>query len=253
MVDTFGWRCKFGVITPSTNTIVQPDYDERRPHGVTNHVSRMHIPDDPVASDEDFNELIRRIDVALEQSVERVMTCKPDHIVLGISAESIWGGGLAPAEQIVKRIRALSSPEMKVTQAAYAFPAALQALGIAPGATIGLVTPYFPVAEKHLKEYVEAIGYRLGKSTHLSCGGPTLIAHVDEATLRGAVRQVDGPDIEAIIQFGANLAMSRVAVEAEKWLEKPVLAVNPTTYWHALRSHGIVDRQAGQGRLFWEC
>ncbi len=158
MVDTFGWRCKFGVITPSTNTIVQPDYDDRRPVGVTNHISRMHIPDEPVKSDADFNELIRRIDVALEGALERVLTCKPDHIVLGISAESIWGGGLKPAEDIVRRIRLLAGPAMKVTQAAYAFPAALQALGVMPGATIGLVTPYFPVAAKHLKEYVEAIG-----------------------------------------------------------------------------------------------
>ena len=26
MVDTLGWRGKFGVITPSTNTVVQPEY-----------------------------------------------------------------------------------------------------------------------------------------------------------------------------------------------------------------------------------
>jgi len=252
VVDAFGWRAKFGVITPSTNTIVQPDYDDLRPHGVTNHISRMHIPDDPVNSDEDFNELIRRIDVALEEALDRILTCKPDHIVLGISAESIWGGGLAPAEQIERRIRAKAGSEMKVTQAAYAFPAALQALGIAPGATLGLVTPYFPVAEKHLKEYVEAIGYKLGKSVHLSCRGPTLIAHVAEATLRDAVKAVDGTDTAAIIQFGANLAMSRVAIEAEQWLGKPVLAVNPTTYWHALRSHGIDDKSPRGGRLFWE-
>lgn len=253
MVDTFGYRAKLGVITPSTNTIVQPDYDDRRPVGVTNHISRMHIPDEPVKSDADFNELIRRIDVALEGALERVLTCKPDHIVLGISAESIWGGGLKPAEDIVRRIRALAGPDMKVTQAAYAFPAALQALGVMPGATIGLVTPYFPVAAKHLKEYVEAIGYRLGKSVHLSCGGPVVIGHVDEPTLRRAVKEVDGPEAEAIIQFGANLPFSRVAIEAEAWLGKPVLAVNPTTYWHALRTHGIDDRKQGFGRLFAEC
>lgn len=252
MVDTFGWRCKFGVITPSTNTIVQPDYDDRRPVGVTNHISRMHIPDDPVGNDADFNELIRRIDVALEGALERVLTCRPDHIVLGISAESIWGGGLKPAEDITRRIRAKAGPDMKVTQAAYAFPAALQALGIEPGATIGLVTPYFPVAAKHLKEYVEAIGYKLGKSVHLSLKSPVLIAHADEPTLRQAVKEVDGPEAEAIIQFGANLAFSSVALEAEKWLGKPVLAVNPTTYWHALRSHGIADRLQGFGRLFAE-
>jgi maleate isomerase len=74
MPDVLGWRCKFGVVTPSTNTVVQPEYDDMRPAGVTNHVARMHIPNDPVRSDDDFAELIRRIDASLEGAVERVMT-----------------------------------------------------------------------------------------------------------------------------------------------------------------------------------
>ena len=105
MSDLLGWRKKFGVVTPSTNTIVQPEYDDMRPSGVTNHVARMYIPDDPVESDDDFNELIRRIDAALEDAVKSVMTCRPDHLVLGISSESIWGGGLEPSRRILARIR----------------------------------------------------------------------------------------------------------------------------------------------------
>src|SRR6188508_2436035 len=104
MGDTLAWRRKYGVVTPSTNTVVQPEYDNLRLPGVTNHIARMHIPDEPVRSDEDFNELIRRIDVALEEAIDRVVTCRPDHIVLGISAESIWGGGLEPSRKIAKRI-----------------------------------------------------------------------------------------------------------------------------------------------------
>ena len=156
MVDTLGWRCKFGVITPSTNTVVQPEYDDMRVPGVTNHLGRMHIPDDPVATDEDFNELIRRIDVALEEAVDRVMTCKPDHFILGISAESVWGGGLEPSRRIAERIRQRAGFDIGITQAADALPAALQAYGVKR--RIGLITPYFPVAEGHLREFLEAIG-----------------------------------------------------------------------------------------------
>ena len=36
-------------------------------------------------------------------------------------------------------------------------------------------------------------------------------------------------------------------------LGKPVIAVNVATYWHALRTNGIVDRKSGFGRLMWEC
>ena len=43
MVDYLGYRAKMGVTTPSTNTVVQPEYDDMRPPGVTNHLGRMHI------------------------------------------------------------------------------------------------------------------------------------------------------------------------------------------------------------------
>ena len=36
---------KFGVLAPSTNTSVQPEFDSMRPAGITNHFSRIHIPD----------------------------------------------------------------------------------------------------------------------------------------------------------------------------------------------------------------
>ena len=53
MVDALGWRMKFGVIAPSTNTAVQPEFDAMRPRGVTNHFARIHIPNDPLRGDED--------------------------------------------------------------------------------------------------------------------------------------------------------------------------------------------------------
>ena len=46
MRDYLAWRLAFGVTTPSTNTVVQPEYDDMRPPGVTNHLARMVIPDD---------------------------------------------------------------------------------------------------------------------------------------------------------------------------------------------------------------
>ena len=54
MRDYLAWRLAFGVTTPSTNTVVQPEYDDMRPEGVTNHLARMVIADDPVTSDADF-------------------------------------------------------------------------------------------------------------------------------------------------------------------------------------------------------
>jgi maleate isomerase len=249
MVDTIGWRRLYGVVTPSTNTVVQPEYDDMRPDGVTNHIARMHIPDDPVQSDADFDELIRRIDVALEGAVDRVVTCRPQHLILGISAESIWGGGSAPSRKIAARIRARAG-DLPITQAADALPAALKAFGVKK--KIGLVTPYFPTAEKHLKAFFDEIGIEIVRAVHLSCTSPVLIAHVPGERLKVAIDEVNVAGVEAIVQFGANLPMGRVAAEAEPVVGKPVIAVNTATYWHALRTGGIADKVMGVGRLLAE-
>jgi maleate isomerase len=58
--------------------------------------------------------------------------------------------------------------------------------------------------------------------------------------------------VDAIVQCGTNLAFAKVAAMAEFWLEKPVVAINTATYWHALRSNGIMDRVAGFGALLSE-
>ena len=44
MTDILGWRHRFGVLGPSTNTVVQPDMEAMRPVGVTNHYSRIFTP-----------------------------------------------------------------------------------------------------------------------------------------------------------------------------------------------------------------
>ena len=78
---------------------------------------------------------------------------------------------------------------------------------------------------------------------------PVQIAHTTDAMCRNALRQLDGDDVDAIVQVGTNLSMVRFAAAAELFLGKPVIAINTATYWHALRAVGIADRLQGFGRL----
>ncbi|MEJ0071984.1 MAG: hypothetical protein WDO24_28320 [Pseudomonadota bacterium] len=174
--------------------------------------------------------------------MKRVLTCRPDHLVLGNFGREHLGRALEASRAIAKRVAALAGP-IGLTQAADALPAALARCGVRE--KIAIVTPYFPVAEDHLQEFARAIGYRAVRTRHLSCIGPVAIARTGEAELRAALQAVDAPEVEAIIQFGANLPMARLAAEAEQWLGKPVIAVNVATYWHALRSIGNRRPTAG--------
>ena len=85
-----------------------------------------------------------------------------------------------------------------------------------------------------------------------ACRSWTLIAEQTTDTLRTALRELDGDDVDAIVQVGTNLSMVKLAAAAEMWLGKPVIAINTATYWHALRANGIQDRMDGFGRLLAE-
>jgi maleate isomerase len=63
------------------------------------------------------------------------------------------------------------------------------------------------------------------------------------------LRALDGDDVDAIVQVGTNLAAIEICAEAERWLGKPVLAINAITYWDALRRSGIDDRVQGYGSV----
>ena len=67
--------------------------------------------------------------------------------------------------------------------------------------------------------------------------------------MRDALAELDGDDIDGLVQVGTNLAMARLAGQAETWLRKPVVAINTAIYWHALRGSGITDRKSGFGSL----
>ncbi len=105
MTDSLGFRRKFAVIAPSTNTSVQPEFDAMRPRGVTNHFGRIHIPNDPVHNDDDFNTLIGNIRKETMHAIDQVMTCEPDYLVMGMSSETFWDG-LEGSQRLMERVEA---------------------------------------------------------------------------------------------------------------------------------------------------
>ena len=244
MVDALGWRMKFGVVAPSTNTAVQPELDAMRLRGVTNHFSRIHIPNDPLRGDADFETLIDRVRGELLAAVDRVMTCEPDHLIMGMSSETFWDG-LEGSEKLRERIEAHAG--IAVTMGSEASRRALERYGDIK--RIGVVTPYMPVADQQVRRFFTDCGFEVVRLVGLKCASPVLIAHVGERELCDAVLAVNGPDVEAIVQVGTNLAMAELAAAAELWIDKPVLAINTATYWWALRRNGITDPIDGFGPL----
>ncbi|HTY69494.1 MAG TPA: arylmalonate decarboxylase [Alphaproteobacteria bacterium] len=247
MADVLGWRKKFGVMGPSTNTVVQPDFDDMRPAGVTNHYSRIFTPNTQAVSNESFMSGARLIGQNTLDAVRSVMTCSPDYLVLGMSAVTFFDG-IEGANRFQRTIE--EETGLKLSCGSHACAAALKAYGGVK--RIAFFSPYFPTANAEVRRYFSECGYEVVRDVSLRCPSWLAIAEVTPETCRKTIQSLDGDDVDAIIQVGTNLSMIRLAAAAELWLGKPVIAINTATYWHALRANGIKDRVSGFGRLLEE-
>ena len=247
MTDVLGWRKKFGVLGPSTNTIVQPEYDAMRPAGVTNHYSRIYTSDTQAVSDETFMAGTRVISNNVLEAVAGVMTCCPDYLVMGMSAITFYGG-VNGANTFQKKIEAAAG--VGVSIGSHSTTAALRAYDDVK--RIAFVSPYFPIANKEVRRYFEESGFEVVRDLCLRCPSWIAIAEVPQDELRKTLHELNGDDVDALVQVGTNLCMAQLAGELEESLDKPVIAINTATYRHALRSNAIQDKIQGFGRLLGE-
>ena len=243
MTDALGWRKKFGVIVPSTNTIVEPDFHRMSVPGVTPHMSRIHIRDQNLDSDEAFERLLEQIRIEIEHAVERVVTAEPDYMVMGMSAETFWDG-VEGNRKFTKMISDWAGG-LSVATGAEACERALKLYGVKK---IGVVTPYQPIGDKNVTRFFNDLGYDVTGIKGFRCPTAISIANVSEKELRDALIEVN-KDADALVQVGTNLSMLSLADEAERWLGKPVIAINAATYWMALRDNGINEKIYGCGSL----
>jgi maleate isomerase len=245
--NVVGPRGRFAVIIPSTNTVVEQDLMAIRPDGVSFHYGRMYISSPGLASDADFEALLGQIRGSISTAVRDVVTCNPTYMLMGMSAETFWGGveGNTAFEQRISE----QSGGLRVSTGASACRDALKQFG---AKRIAVFSPYQPVADRQVGTFFTEAGFDVRAITGLRCATATAIAEVSEDTIAETIAAIDSPEVDAIVQVGTNLSFVNQAVALEASLGKPVISINTATLWHALRANGITDQPAGFGRLLQE-
>lgn len=246
MTDVLGYKGVFGVLAPSTNTVVEPDFYRMAVPGITAHVGRIHIRNQNLTSNDDFESLLVQIRQEIEAACDRVLTAEPDYLVMGMSAETFWGG-VEGATQFQEHIESYTGKKL-----ATGAEACKRALEIHNAKKIAVVSPYQEIGDRNVVQYFNEIGHDVVNIKGLRCPSAVAIARVDEATLRRTVEEIDTPEVDAIVQVGTNLSMVGLADQLEAELGKPVIAINAATWWLALRENGINDQLTGFGSLLRE-
>jgi maleate isomerase len=246
MVDVLGYRAKIAVLVPATNTIVEPELYAMLPRGVTVHTGRMSVWQRSLHPDRPELEVLDEVSATIEPSVRQIVLCAPNHLIMGISAPSYWGG--REGSNLFGR-RLEEQAGVPVTTGAGALDSALRTFG---ARRVAVLTPYAPAIGDRVQRFLEESGYEVVAAVSMGVAPPLAIAAVHAEQIRGALRELDRAEPEVIVQSGTNLPMARLADEAEGWLGKPVVSINAALLWDALRRLGIPDRVEGFGRLLRE-
>ncbi|EXJ94473.1 hypothetical protein A1O1_02869 [Capronia coronata CBS 617.96] len=244
MVGLMANRAQFGLILPSTNTSVEAEFGAMTVPGVSWHSGRIFVNNPDLSTSEAMEEFLVDLRKEIVRAVQSVCHAKVDYLVMGMSAETFWGGAQGAQEFI--NFMSETSNGLKVSTGADSCRAVMKVYG---AKRIGIITPYQPVGDQQVIDFFTQIGCDVAALHGLKCATATSISDVPADELKDAFRKVDGPDVDLLIQAGTNLLCAKVAAEMEEELGKPVIAINTATVWHAYRTNGIMDQIKGWGSL----
>mgnify|MGYP006444241985 FL=1 len=175
-----------------------------------------------------------------------ILTAEMDYIMMGMSAETFWGGLEGNAE-FESRLRDVMGPDMGLTSGANAVQDALNSFGVK---NISVVSPYQEVGDVQVLRFFEESGFNVINNIGLRCDTATSISHTPQKdVIQCVVNDLDGDNVDAIVQVGTNMSNSDLFPTLEKQLQKPCIPINVATIWHSYRALGIDDKFIGKGWL----
>lgn len=234
----FGWRAKIGLIVPSRNVVMEPEFNHLVPPGVSVHTSRMFrtVPDVAVATQAEMMGYA-------EEAAQLVAAARVNVIILGCTSATFIGGTGNDEEINCQLTEKTGVPAITTSSAVVE---ALHALAVRK---ITIVTPYIAEVNEREQCFLEGYGFSV-----LAIGGFGLRSTYDIAAIQPSeivryAKSFDRPEGEALFLSCTNLRGTEAVEKLERELKKPVISSNQASLWLALKRLNISDPIEGCGQL----
>jgi maleate isomerase len=227
---------RIGLLVPSSNTTVEPEFYRALPREVTLHVARLYL--DKIATG-----TIASMVSDIEMQSRSLASADVDIIVLGAAAPSFLKG-LGYDREMAKKIEAASGK--RATTTSTALIEALQYLGVS---RVVLGAAYDDKVNALAKSFLEVNGFNVLDAQGLGLVDNLVVGRLDATSAYELARKIDRPDAEAIVLACTNWKTMDVIERLERELGKPVLSTTQVTIWTALRAIGRIEGVPGYGRL----
>ncbi len=233
------WRTfvsRIGLLVPSSNTTVEPEFYRALPPGVTLHVARLFLTQ--ISTD-----AILGIVQDLETQSRGLASADVDVIVLGATAPSFLKG-LGYDRELIARIEAATGK--RATTTSTALVAALRHVG---ASRIVLGAAYDDRVNAIAQAFLEANGIEVLAARGLGMVDNLAVGRLGSDSAYELARKIDRPDAEAIVLACTNWKTMDAIERLERELGKPVISTTQASLWAALRIIGRIEGVAGYGRL----
>jgi len=227
---------RIGLLVPSSNTTVEPEFYRALPHGVTLHTARLYLTQITPAS---ILDMVRD----LETQCRNLASADVDVIVLGATAPSFLKG-LGYDRELIKTIETTAGK--RATTTSTALIEALQYLGVS---RVVLGSAYDDKVNAIARKFIEASGVEVLAAHRLDLVDNLTVGRLDVSSAYELARKIDRPDAEAIVLACTNWKTMDAIERLERELGKPVVSTSQVSVWDALRMIGYRREIPGYGRL----
>jgi maleate cis-trans isomerase len=230
---------RFGLLTPSSNTVQEPEFFAALPPSVSLHTGRVAYRD--ITPQEQM-----RCVLELESESRKLGDAEVDIIVFAATAPTL-ANGMGYDRELIKRMEDASG--RPATTAATAFVDALTRLG---AKKIAIAAPWSKTMDKPMVAFMQASGFEVVNSEVAGYVASIELGRTGPEAAYALGRRADRPDADAIIMPGGNWPAMSMVEKLERELGKPVLANNAVSLWAGLRLLKRGDSIAGYGVLLRE-
>ncbi len=228
---------RIGLLVPSSNTTVEPEFYRALPEDVTLHVARLFLTKIEVGS-------IERTAADLERASRELATADVDVIVLGATAPSFLKG-IGYDRRLAEQIEAASGKPATTTSTAI-----LQALAALGVRRIALGSAYTDGVNAIAASFLQANGLEVVALEGLGYEDNLAVGRLPAETAFQSGRRVDCPQADAVLLACTNWQTMPIIARLEDELGKPVVTTTQATLWAALRFLGRGPEITGYGGLF---
>jgi len=227
---------RIGLLVPSSNTTVEPEFYRALPPNVTLHTARLFLT-------RITPEAILGLVEELEAQSRLLASADVDVIMLGATAPSFLKGAGYDREVVARIEKAAGKPATTTSTAL------LRALRFLDAKRIVLGSAYDDKVNAIAQGFLEANGFKVVAARGLGMVDNLAVGRLGPESAYELARGADRADADAMVLACTNWRTMDTIEQLERELGKPVVSTTQASVWDALRMVGYRREVPGYGQL----